>query len=115
MSLSYPLLTVRNLKKHYSHSKGFLRKSSEVFKAVDDVNFDIPAGTTLGLVGESGSGKTTIGKCVIRLMEPTGGEILFENSDISGLARNALQAKRADMQMIYQSPAASLNGRMTVG
>ena len=115
MSLSHPLLAVRNLRKHFSKSKVFLRKSSGVFKAVDDVNFDIYAGTTLGLVGESGSGKTTIGKCVIRLMEPTGGEILFENSDISGLARNALQEKRADMQMIYQSPAASLNGRMTVG
>ena len=115
MSLSYPLLAVRNLRKHFSKSKGFLRKSSGVFKAVDDVNFDIHAGTTLGLVGESGSGKTTIGKCVIRLMEPTGGEILFENSDISRLARSALQEKRADMQMIYQSPAASLNGRMTVG
>ena len=61
------------VRKHFYKSKGFLRKSSGVFKAVDDVNFDIHAGTTLGLVGESGSGKTTIGKCVIRLMEPTGG------------------------------------------
>ena len=115
MSLSHPLLAVRNLRKHFSKSKGFLQKSSRTFKAVDNINFDIHAGTTLGLVGESGSGKTTIGKCVIRLMEPTDGEILFENNDISSLGRSALQEKRSDMQMIYQSPAASLNGRMTVG
>jgi len=115
MSLSHPLLAVRNLRKHFSKGKGFLQNSSATFKAVDNVNFDIHAGSTLGLVGESGSGKTTIGKCVIRLMEPTDGEIFFENSDISKLGRCALQEKRVDMQMIYQSPAASLNGRMTVG
>ena len=115
MSLSHPLLAVRNLRKHFSKGKGFLQNSSATFKAVDNVNFDIHAGSTLGLVGESGSGKTTIGKCVIRLMEPTDGEIFFENSDISKLGRSALQEKRVDMQMIYQSPAASLNGRMTVG
>ena len=110
-----PLLTVRNLKKYFSGSGGLLRKRSADFKAVDDVSFHIETGTTLGLVGESGSGKTTIGKCVIRLMEPTAGEITFENTEISELSRKALQSKRSDMQMIYQSPAASLNGRMTVG
>ena len=115
MNNSEPLLAVRNLKKYFSDSGGFFRKRSDDFKAVDDVSFEIEPGTTLGLVGESGSGKTTIGKCVIRLMEPTAGEILFEDTEISELSRKALQSKRADMQMIYQSPAASLNGRMTVG
>ncbi|MBO67552.1 MAG: hypothetical protein CL398_04500 [Acidiferrobacteraceae bacterium] len=115
MSAISPLLSVHNLKKYFSDQKGFFGKSNTEFKAVDDIDFEIFPGTTLGLVGESGSGKTTIGKCVLRLMEPTSGEINFDGNDISNLGRSSLQSKRADMQMIYQSPAASLNARMTVG
>ena len=84
-------------------------------RAVDDVSLTVPRGKTLGLVGESGSGKTTIGKCILRLMEPTAGEILYDGQDLRALDARQLRASRADMQMIYQSPSASLNGRMTVG
>ena len=115
MNQSEPLLSVSNLRKYFSRSGGLFTKSNADFKAVDDVSFFVETGTTLGLVGESGSGKTTIGKCVIRLMEPTAGEIVFDGIEISELSRKELQSKRSDMQMIYQSPAASLNGRMTVG
>jgi oligopeptide/dipeptide ABC transporter ATP-binding protein len=100
---------------HFSSRSGLLRRQLSVFKAVDDVSFELEAGKTLGLVGESGSGKTTIGKCIVRLLEPTAGEILFGGSDITHLPRRKMQAKRADIQMIYQSPAASLNSRMTIG
>jgi oligopeptide/dipeptide ABC transporter ATP-binding protein len=115
MSEQKPLLEVRNLKKHFPIGGGLLNRQAGVFKAVDDVNFSVPRGRTLGLVGESGSGKTTIGKCAIRLVEPTAGKILFDGEDLMHLSGSDLRRKRSEMQMIYQSPAASLNGRMTIG
>jgi oligopeptide/dipeptide ABC transporter ATP-binding protein len=110
-----PLLEVRRLSKTFPSRSGFFNQRVEHFKAVDDVSFEVPRGKTLGLVGESGSGKTTIGKCVIRLIEPSDGTILFDGSDITHLARQEMQRRRSAIQMIYQSPAASLNARMTVG
>jgi oligopeptide/dipeptide ABC transporter ATP-binding protein len=110
-----PLLEVRALSKHYPLRGGVFNRRLAAFKAVDDVSFSVPRGKTLGLVGESGSGKTTIGKCAIRLIEPSAGEIRFDGDDITRLSGRALRERRSEMQMIYQSPAASLNGRMTVG
>ena len=85
------------------------------FRAVDGVSFALQEGKTLGLVGESGSGKTTIGKCILRLMEPSAGQILYDGADITHLKQRDLRRLRSEIQMIYQAPAASLNGRMTVG
>lgn len=110
-----PLLEVRHLKKYFPLRGGLFNRQVGEFKAVDDVSFSVPRGKTLGLVGESGSGKTTIGKSVIRLVEPTDGEILFDGADLVRLSGRDLRRKRSEMQMIYQSPAASLNGRMTIG
>ncbi len=112
---SPPILEVRGLSKFFPIRGGLLNRVVAQFKAVEDVSFSVPRGKTLGIVGESGSGKTTVGKCVIRLIEPTAGEILFEGEDLCKLSASALRRRRTDMQMIYQSPAASLNGRMTVG
>jgi oligopeptide/dipeptide ABC transporter ATP-binding protein len=110
-----PLLEVRHLKKYFPLRGGLFNRHAGEFRAVDDVSFSVPRGKTLGLVGESGSGKTTIGKSVIRLVEPTDGEILFDGADLVRLSGRDLRRKRSEMQMIYQSPAASLNGRMTIG
>lgn len=104
-----PLLQVRNLKQHFKVSRKFY------VKAVDGISFDIYPGETYGLVGESGSGKSTIGRSVIRLYEPTGGEILFNGMDISGkLDKDTSKALRMNMQMIFQDPMASLNPRKKV-
>jgi len=104
-----PLLQVRNLKQHFMVSRKFY------VKAVDGVSFDIYPGETYGLVGESGSGKSTIGRSVIRLYEPTGGEILFNGMDISGkLDKDTSKSLRMNMQMIFQDPMASLNPRKKV-
>jgi oligopeptide/dipeptide ABC transporter ATP-binding protein len=109
------LLQVRGLRKHFPVRGGLLNRQVGAFKAVDDVSFSVPEGKTLGLVGESGSGKTTIGKCAIRLVEPTDGEIIFDGVSLMQLSGGDLRRKRSDMQMIYQAPGASLNSRMTVG
>jgi oligopeptide/dipeptide ABC transporter ATP-binding protein len=113
--MSTPLLEVRHLKKYFPVRGGLLNRQAGMFKAVDDVSFSVPRGKTLGLVGESGSGKTTIGKCAIRLVEPTDGQILFDGQDLMTLSSGEMRKRRTDMQMIYQSPSASLNGRMTIG
>ncbi len=115
MTNGSPLLEVRHLKKYFPIRGGFLNRRVGDLKAVDDVSFSVPRGKTLGLVGESGSGKTTAGKCVIRLIEPTAGEIYFDGVDLMTLSDREMRRRRLDMQMIYQSPAASLNGRMTIG
>ncbi len=103
------LVKVRNLVKHFP-----VEASDDVVRAVDDVSFDIFAGETLGLVGESGCGKSTIGRCLLRLYEPTSGEIQFEGEDIIGLKNNRMQKLRRGMQMIFQDPYASLNPRLNI-
>jgi len=106
--MSEPLLTVRGLVKHFP-----LRGRLKV-RAVDGVDFDLPAGETLGLVGESGSGKTTVGRCVLRLTEPTAGTVHLDGEDLLACPPRRLRALRRRMQIIFQDPAASLNPRMTV-
>lgn len=101
------LLKVIGLKKYFKTSKGMLH-------AVDDVSFDIDRGKTLGIVGESGCGKSTIGRTILRLLEPTEGSIIFGDEDITKLTNSEMQKKREDMQIIFQDPFSSLNPRMTV-
>ncbi len=110
------LLEVENLTKHFPVSQGvFLRHFGKTVKAVDDVSFAIAQGETLGLVGESGCGKSTTGRCLNRLLEPTGGRILFEETDVRRLHGKELRAYRRDVQYIFQDPYSSLNPRMTFG
>lgn len=108
MSANQSLVEVRNLKKYFATGNGIL-------KAVDDVSFTIARGETLGLVGESGCGKTTVGRTVTRLYNPTGGQMLFDGTDVFGLTEKQLAPYRRRIQMIFQDPYASLNPRMTVG
>lgn len=103
------LLEVRDLVKHFP-----VENSDDFVQAVDDVSFDIRAGETLGLVGESGCGKSTVGRCLLRLHEPTGGEIIFEGKNIVGLSQAEMQELRREMQIIFQDPYASLNPRLSV-
>jgi peptide/nickel transport system ATP-binding protein len=111
---SEPLLSVRNLTKHFE-VRGGLRGASGTVRAVEDVSFDILPGETLGLVGESGCGKTTVGRLILRLEEPTGGELRFEGSDLSNASASEMKAIRRKIQVIFQDPYSSLNPRMTVG
>jgi oligopeptide transport system ATP-binding protein len=106
-----PLVEVRNLVKHFERGGGFLRAKT-VVRAVDDVSFSIEEGETYGLVGESGSGKSTTGRCMLRLIEPTSGEVRFRGEDVLGFDRARLRAARRDMQMVFQDPYSSLNPRM---
>jgi oligopeptide transport system ATP-binding protein len=111
-----PLVEVRNLKKYFPITRGvvFQRRIGDI-KAVDDVSFYIKKGETLGLVGESGSGKTTIGRTLIRLHEPTAGEIKFDGQDLLALDTKEMRDLRRHMQIIFQDPYASLNPRMSIG
>jgi len=113
--MSEPLLRVRNLVKYFVLKGGLFSRQTDVVHAVDGVSFDIGAGETLGLVGESGSGKSTTGRCILRLIEPTSGEIWFEGKNVTALDAAALRLLCRDMQIIFQDPFASLNPRMTVG
>ena len=108
-----PLLEVRHLSKEFSRKTGFFGKGS-VVRAVDDVSFSIEKGETFGLVGESGSGKTTTGRCILRLIEPSAGEVLFDGRDVLKLSRGDLRRARRDMQIVFQDPYSSLNPRMRV-
>ena len=110
MSEKQPLLQVKNLKQYFKVNSGY------TVRAVDDVSFDIYPGEAYGLVGESGSGKSTIGRSIIRLYEPTAGQIIFDGKDISGkLDKHATEVLRTQMQMIFQDPMACLNPRKKVG
>src|ERR1051325_7207369 len=110
-----PLLAVENLKKHFPIYTGvFSRVAGQVY-AVDGVSFEIRRGETLGLVGESGCGKSTVGRTLLKLLEPTEGKIIVHGRDITGLDRDEMLPYRRQMQMIYQDPYASLNPRMSAG
>ena len=108
------LLEVRNLVKHFSRKQGLFQKPS-VVKAVDDVSFSVDEGEMFGLVGESGSGKSTTGRCILRLIEPTSGEVLFKGDNVLGFSKSRMREARRDMQIIFQDPYSSLNPRMRVG
>jgi ABC-type oligopeptide transport system ATPase subunit len=108
-----PLVQVRHLIKHFTRGGGVLHASTSV-KAVDDVSFDIAEGETFGLVGESGSGKSTTGRCLLRLIEPTAGEVRFRGEDVIKFDRARMRAARREMQMVFQDPYSSLNPRMRV-
>ena len=110
-----PLLEVKHLKKYFPIKGGVFSKTIGYVYAVDDVNFTLAKGETLGLVGESGCGKSTTGRAILRLIEPTDGELHFEGEDITKLEKSAMRALRREMQIIFQDPYASLNPRMTVG
>ena len=110
-----PLLQVKELKTWYPVKQGLFSKSKEFVKAVDGVSFDVFPGETLGLVGESGCGKTTLGRSLLRLIEPTSGEILYEERDLKKLVNKELRNLRRDIQIIFQDPYSSLNPRLTIG
>jgi oligopeptide transport system ATP-binding protein len=112
--VSGPLLSVRNLRKHFPVRKGVLSRVVAQVKAVDDVGFDVAQGETLGLVGESGCGKTTAGRSILRLIEPTAGEVSFRGDDVLAASGERLRVMRRHMQIIFQDPYASLNPRMSV-
>ena len=114
MSEPAPLLEVRNLKTYFPIRKGVFRRQIGAVRAVDDVSFEVYPGETLGLVGESGCGKTTLGRTIVRLLEPTEGEIVFDGKPIGNLGKRALRPFRREFQMVFQDPYSSLNPRKRV-
>jgi oligopeptide transport system ATP-binding protein len=113
--MNEPLLEVKSLKVHFPVNAGLFAGAKDFVRAVDGVSFTIAPGETVGLVGESGCGKTTLGRAMVRLVEPTDGQIIFEGEDIRGLKGSALRSRRRKFQMIFQDPFGSLDPRKTVG
>ena len=109
------MLEIRNLKKYFPVRSGLLGRAREHVKAIDGVSLDVEEGETVGLVGELGCGKTTLGRCLVRLIEPSGGTITFEGRELSSLSGPAMREMRRKMQIIFQDPYASLNPRMRIG
>jgi peptide/nickel transport system ATP-binding protein len=110
-----PILEVKNLKTYFPINNGIFGKVTDYVKAVDDTSFDVFPGETLGLVGESGCGKTTLGRSILRLVEPTEGEIIFQGIDLLSLSSKKMREMRKDLQIIFQDPYSSLNPRMAIG
>jgi len=108
------ILRVENLKKYFPIRRGVFRRVVGAVKAVDDISFTVFKGETLGLVGESGCGKTTTGRTIIRLYEPTGGQVIFQGEDLAQISGRHMRQVRRKIQMIFQDPYASLNPRMSV-
>lgn len=108
------LLKVEHLKKYYPVKSSSLKRSNDFVKAVDDISFDVKVGETFGIVGESGCGKSTMGKSVIRLIEPTDGKVILDGQDFTALKGKELKKARENIKLIFQDPYASLNPRMTV-
>ncbi|HEU5464179.1 MAG TPA: dipeptide ABC transporter ATP-binding protein [Candidatus Binatia bacterium] len=109
------LLETRDLKKHFPVGEGLFSRTKGAVKAVDGVNLSVREGETLGLVGESGCGKSTLGRTILRLIEPTGGEVIFDGKNLLAMSQRELREMRRQMQIIFQDPYASLNPRMRVG
>jgi len=114
MDTGIPLLEVENLKKTFSIATSLLRKPLTL-TALEDINFAVRAGETLGIVGESGCGKSTLGRCILQLIEPDEGKVLWLGEDLTKLGSEKMRKRRQDLQIIFQDPLASLNPRMTVG
>jgi oligopeptide transport system ATP-binding protein len=110
-----PLLSVRDLKKHFKRKASVFDRKRSVLRAVDGVSFDIESGETLGLVGESGCGKSTTGRAILRLEEPTSGEVVFDGRNIREFDRHELRSVRRQMQIVFQDPYSSLDPRKTIG
>jgi len=109
-----PLLEVRELRHHFLQESGWLARRKRVVRAVDGVNLSIQPGEVLGLVGESGCGKTTLGRCVLRLVEPTAGEVIFDGQDLLALDTEAMRRVRREMQIVFQDPLSSIDPRFSV-
>ncbi|HEY8473695.1 MAG TPA: ATP-binding cassette domain-containing protein, partial [Natronosporangium sp.] len=109
--MSEPLLQLTEVQKHFPITRGLFRRKVGAVRAVDGVDLEVQPGETVGLVGESGCGKTTLGRLITRLLEPTGGRIVFEGHDITHLSQGRMRVLRRDIQMIFQDPYSSLNPR----
>jgi len=112
--MSEYLITVNNLKKYFPIKKGLVKRTSGNVKAVDGVSFNIQRGQILGIVGESGCGKSTMGRTILRLLPPTGGEVFYEGKNVFNMSKREMNKMRTKMQIIFQDPYSSLNPRLPV-